>query len=501
VLEQVSHTLFQTRFPTSQEAVAQALGAVGRWEGELEHARADGNIVLVESRQIVVRDQQGQPSAILEINRDITARRRGEEAHAQVHAAILAQRNFLQELLDAIPSSVCVVHGEDARLVVANRFATQIWGAEWPTGQPMEAFLASHGIRLLDAHGQALPPGSWGSLRALRQREAVRSHEEVIERPGRDRFPILVNAVPLSSADWLSLDLPEGGAVRAALPGSRSADPRAAEEDEPLALVMHQDVTPLKEADRLKDEFIALAAHELRNPIAAILGFAQLIQPRTADPSAVDPPSAGSAASADDEREAWQREALGQVLEGTRRLVALTDDLLDATRLQAGRLELHREPSDLVALARRVLRRHQGATSHHTLGLETDRDYVVADVDVGRIEQVLTNLLSNSIKYSPEGGPISVTITEEAEARRARLEVRDRGMGIPAAEQARIFERFMRAGNARTRQIQGTGLGLFLCRELVEHHGGQIGFESVEGEGSAFFFTVPLAAVDEPAAD
>ena len=114
---------------------------------------------------------------------------------------------------------------------------------------------------------------------------------------------------------------------------------------------------------------------------------------------------------------------------------------------------------------------------------------LVVPLDPGRIEQVLSNLLGNAIKYSPQGGPVEVAVWQDREMGEAILSVRDQGIGIPAHQQARLFGRFARADNAR--QIAGTGLGLYICRALVELHGGRIWFESVEGRGSTFFMALP----------
>ncbi|HEX6798305.1 MAG TPA: HAMP domain-containing sensor histidine kinase [Ktedonobacterales bacterium] len=190
----------------------------------------------------------------------------------------------------------------------------------------------------------------------------------------------------------------------------------------------------------------------------------------------------------------WQLDALETIDQATGRLVELTEDLLDVARVQAGRVELHLEPHDLVALARRVAKRLQFSTERHTLAIESEAEYVVARLDVRRIEQVVGNLLSNAIKYSPEGGPITVSVREDAERGEAVLTVRDQGMGIPADQQGRLFARFARADNARVAGIGGTGLGLYLSHELVERHDGRIWFESAGARaGAAFTIALPIA--------
>jgi signal transduction histidine kinase len=188
----------------------------------------------------------------------------------------------------------------------------------------------------------------------------------------------------------------------------------------------------------------------------------------------------------------WQREALEEIDTATSRLDKLTEDLLDVTRLQAGRLVLSRTPTDLVALTRHVMTQRQMTTKQHTFSLDTEHPSLVVEVDRERIEQVLTNVISNAIKYSPQGGPIELTIREEAEPHAALVSIRDRGIGIPALQQAHIFGRFVRAENARASEITGTGLGLFLSRELIERHGGRLWFESTEGAGTKFFMALPL---------
>ncbi len=466
-LGRVTYTLLKTRFPLGRAAVDEYLEREIQWEGELVNTRRDGRTVVVESRQVLVRDAQGVPKAILEINRDITQRKRFEQVQTAVHTELLSQHTFLQQLLDILPSSIYVVHGHDARLVLANRAAASIWGAIWPPEQPMRAFLEEHAIRIVNAQEQPIAPEAWATMRAL-DGETVLQHQEMIRRPSRSTIPILVNAVPLSSPHWRSLGVPE--------PSGKSPPSQSGE---PLALVIHQDVSVLKEAEYFKDEFIGIAAHELRQPLSVLKVAVGTLVRQTARGHGP-------------ELAEWQQEMLEDLDVATDRLVQLTDDLLDASRLQAGQLVLHRTTTDLVSLVQRVMERFQKTTMRHEMTFHVDQPKLEAAIDLQRIEQVLSNLLTNAIKYSPQGGPIHVTLATAAANKEVEIQIRDEGLGIPRHQQARIFGRFMRADNVQAAGISGTGLGLYLCQELVKQHAGRLWFESEEGIGTTFFVRLPL---------
>ena len=191
----------------------------------------------------------------------------------------------------------------------------------------------------------------------------------------------------------------------------------------------------------------------------------------------------------------WQAEALEGIQQVTRQLVSLTDDLLDVTKLQAGGFWMRAEPHDLAALVRRVVPRIQRTTEHHRLLVDGVDEPAVVQIDVRRMEQVATNLLSNAIKYSPNGGDIMIALVRRAagSCEVVDLLVRDSGIGIAPEDQPLIFGRFARGTNARAQQIEGTGLGLYLCHELVERQGGQIWFESHVGIGSTFYVRLPIS--------
>lgn len=381
----------------------------------------------------------------------------------RIHAETDARRALLQMILDELPSSVYLVRGHDARLVLANRAATEVWGAHWPVGQAMVAFLQEQDIRIFGVDGRPLLPEQLATLRTVQRGEIVRQHQEVIRHADGSSLPVLVNAVAFDIHELYS--------------STSNITQHFVEGEEPAAIVVHQDVTALKAAEYVKDEFIGIAAHELRSPLAVLKGFAQTLIFQTArgkGPELAD----------------WQVESLQSIQQATLRMIELIEDLLDVTRLQAERIELLIEPTDLVALAQRVLKRCQVTTEQHTLSLHAAQEHCVVSVDARRMEQVVTNLVNNAIKYSPDGGLIDLAVWQDTQ--QVLLSVHDNGIGIPAQQQARIFGRFTRADNAQARGITGTGLGLYLCRQLVERQGGHVWFESTENVGSTFYVAFPL---------
>lgn len=461
-LGHISHTLLQTRFPTNRPAIEAQLERDGQWEGELVHTRRDGSTLQVRSHQMLLRDEQQRVTAILELNHPLGEPDQAQDPTPTSHAASTDQAAhlaFFRQVLDALPSGIHLVRGIDARLVLANRASADIWGARWQPGQPMQAFLETQGIRLVDAQGRPLAPETWVTLRAVRQQEVARSYQEHIVQPGGLHLPVLVYALPVTpQTAWQD-------------------DGTVLDTSEPFALVLYQDVTSLKEVERLKDEFIGIAAHELRAPLAVLKSAASMLCMQTArghGPQLAD----------------WQQETLQDIEQATDRLSNLTEDLLDVTRLQAGKLTLHPCQTDMVALARRVVATLQQTTTRHQLIVSSTLEAREMMVDRERIEQVLVNLIGNAIKYSPQGGEITLHLWEQT-GEELVISIQDEGIGIPVYQQGQIFGRFMRADNAHALSIHGTGLGLYLCRELIEQHGGRIWFQSTEGKGSTFFFTLP----------
>ncbi|MDB5096608.1 MAG: multi-sensor signal transduction histidine kinase [Cyanobacteria bacterium RYN_339] len=233
--------------------------------------------------------------------------------------------------------------------------------------------------------------------------------------------------------------------------------------------------TRLKELDLLKSAIISAVSHEFRTPLTLIKGYAEFLAE-----GAVGPVSA------------MQEEMLGKIGSGVDRLERLVSDLLDISTIEAGAFKLAPGPTDLSAVLRETttslepLAREAGLTI--TLVLPEAPLELVADAM--RIEQVISNLVTNAIKFSPAGGLVGVAL--RLEPGRAVVEVRDQGIGIPDHQVAGLFERFTRLDNGLRRS--GTGLGLSIAKALVEAHGGEIGLNSIPGQGSTFWFALPHAS-------
>jgi signal transduction histidine kinase len=239
-----------------------------------------------------------------------------------------------------------------------------------------------------------------------------------------------------------------------------------------LVITVMQDITQLKELEQRKDMFIGMASHELKTPVTSLLGFTQVLQKRF------------------QQRDDEQSLQFLSIMDGQlKKLTKLINDLLDISKMQTGQLTYNEEAFDLNELVRETVRNLQAATRSHQLLLEGEvQAQVLGDKD--RLGQVLINLVTNAIKYSPQADKVIVSIS--IDAGEAIVRVQDLGIGIAEAHRQRIFERFYQVGDPLERTFPGLGIGLYISSEIIKRHRGKIWVDSKRGNGSTFSFTIPV---------
>ncbi len=443
-LGKTTHALLKTRFPVPFMDIQSILRARGLWSGELIHHTRDGRQVTVESRWSLWEGRRGDPPSLLEINTDITERKRAEQTLVHTEA-------YLRNMLESAPDAIVSVD-RSGRIVFVNSQATQVFGY----GR----------AELLDMSIDMLVPEQYRAQHAAhragyhlnpRLRPMGAGLELYGQRKDGTTFPVEISLSPFVS---------EGDTLVTAVVRDISERKRAESE--------RMRAEAAEQAVRQRDEFLSVAAHELKTPLTSLLGFAEALDrlyERGREPEI-----------------ALVRRALQTIARQSEKLNALVNQLLDASRIEAGRLRLDRKQTDLVPIVRGVAQDAQARTTAHTL-LVRAPESMAGTVDSLRLEQVITNLVDNAIKYSPDGGQIVVTGSCDA-GRWARISVRDHGIGIPQEERAHIFDRYYQAHSRMHRS--GMGLGLYISHQIVELHGGKMEVAFPSDGGSEFTVLLPL---------
>ena len=412
-------------------------------EFEYRMLAADRRVVWLRDLVTVMPGEDGQFRRLRGIMVDVTAQR---GTHERLERTVA----LLEASLDSTADGLLVV-GLDGRVLACNRRFQEIWGLDAPQPGTRDAPV------LQKVRGQLKnPEGFMARVRALYATPEEESSDIIELRDGRvlERY---------------SLPQRQRGVVTGRVWSFRDVSRRVHAERERERLLRDA-----HEAIQVRDDFLSIASHELKTPLTPLRLHLQMLKQALEGDQPVTPERVDK--------------ALGQV----RRLSALVNDLLDASCVGAGRMELQRTPMSLPELVREVFSDFSAASEQHALTYEGPGEDVLIQGDRGRLAQVLTNLLENALKYSPLGGAVHVSLTHSGGD--AIVTVEDSGIGIPKEEQAHLFERFFRARNAPVSGFGGLGLGLYICRDIIERHGGHIWMESELGRGSAFHVSLPVLA-------
>jgi signal transduction histidine kinase len=431
-----------------------ALLAIGRRDGRLFTER-DAAFLETLARQAALALEHLQYYEILRgkvelANRDLR----------EAYDLLLEQSVKLTAAVESIDNAL-VVADESGRVIFANAASERILGQAAPAlGQHITEALRESGHHQLASLVDEL-----GARQAAREADDVPlSREIVCDNPHA------------ANSDGNSTEEQHTDVARRVLSANVTL---LAGAERPLGqMLVVADVTAQRELDNLKSDFVSYVAHELRTPLTTILGYASLLEEDTGEYTI-----------------SVRGEMASAIMRHCRRLNRMISELLDVSRIEAGRqLSLRLAAVDLVALCEGVLdgiRASFNNSQNLQLIFEAEQRalYVCADAD--RLEQIVTNLVSNAVKYSPDGGTVTLRLKEKTQ--KVEMSVQDTGMGMSPEQQSQLFQKFYRTPDAVARGINGTGLGLFLVRQLVEAQEGTVSVQSERGAGTTFCVTLPKA--------
>ncbi|WP_437739759.1 PAS domain S-box protein [Sorangium sp. So ce1504] len=395
-------------------------------------------------------DEAGRLVGFSRICRDVARRKAMEAELASAHEAEQRHRNAearerrrLQAVIEQMPEAVMLIDA-DAQLTMLNRVAADYLCESAEVLDP-RGRRARFDVR--SPSGEPVPWDELPIIRALRRGEIVTSVEVLFRRADGALVPGLVNAAPVRSDD---------GEIQG-------------------VVAVFQDITSLKEMQRQREEWTGVIAHDLRQPIQSIATASELLRVRL-----------GGDVPPDSEKQ------LARIAVSVDRMSRMADDLLDATRIEVQALKLEPRAVALRAQLVEIVEKAAGMTAGHTVRVEIKDELLPVWADAGRLEQIITNLLSNAAKYGERGREIVVAVRAAGGA--AQIEVKNWGPGIPPASLPLLFKRFTRTPEGEARRVRGVGLGLYITKGLVEAHGGTISVESSPGATTTFRFTLPFAA-------
>jgi PAS domain S-box-containing protein len=427
----------------------------GKYDEEYRIIRPDGSIRWIHDRAFPIRNDRQEVYRIVGVAAEITDRKEAEEAIQQANRRLGDLNSSLEERVKErtrdLEKMIYQIYNEKEK---TDRIIHEISDGVIVTDNSGKIMVMNPAAqRLLDGHppqrGSASDVVQIPPLRELFQDSAESATREIdLYQPALAGHRVLkTTAVPLKD---------EAGGLLG-------------------KVAVFHDITHFKEVDRLKSEFISHVSHELRTPLTSIKGY-------------IDNLRDGIAGTLSEKQ--W--DYLGRMSKNADHLVRLISDLLDVSQIESGKMTLHPATLSLQDLIEAVINRLQPIASEKQLELLYSRFQGGSRIrgDHAKLEQVVANLLDNAIKFTPSGGRITIALQREGSS--IKTSIRDSGIGIPPEKRSKIFERFYRIEWGLSSMQKGTGLGLYIAKNLIEMHGGQIGVNSEVGKGSEFYFILPI---------
>jgi two-component system sensor histidine kinase/response regulator len=446
VLGQVTHELFKTQFPQPIDEIEKQLFATGHWQGDLVHTCRDGSQVIVTSSWTLQRDDSNFPASVIEMNHDITARKRAEQELGKSQARL---NTILNSSLDGVIVYEAVRDKagalKDLRFTMVN-----------PTAEKLVRRDAASliGRSLLETFPNVVSDGLYEKFTSIVEKGQNMDFEY---RSTRDTTTRWYRVAGVKLGDGLVISYAEITARK-----EHEKQLREAKEKAELA-------------DTAKSEFLANMSHEIRTPMNGVIGMTGLLLDTWLNPD--------------------QRILADTIRTSAESLLTLINGVLDFSKIEAGKLSFEENDFDLRKIVESTLDLLAGQAQAKGIelvgGFELEMPTKLRG-DSGRVQQVLTNLIGNAIKFTKTGEVsihVSSDMTTDADVL-VRFEIKDTGEGIPPETQSRLFQPFVQADSSTSRKFGGTGLGLAICKSLAESMNGQIGVKSNPGDGATFWVTM-----------
>jgi signal transduction histidine kinase len=416
-------------FPASHPVMTSFLGVPIRRKGT-----AIGSLYLANKRDHAEFTEHDQRMVEMLVERADVA-----IETAQLFSAEGIKRAWFQAVIDQMPEGIVLMDAE-GQMILQNRSMTSLAAAE---STERDRFGNPVAVDLRRPSGERVSPDEIPIVKAIVEQATTQGSEFVAQRADGRLVPLLVSAAPIRGD--------QGELVGATM--------------------IFQDVSTLKELEHLREEWASIVAHDLQQPIGAIVLRSDLLLQEGLSPK--------------------QRHEVAEVQKAAKRLSRMANDLMDASQLEAKRLQVSLNRIDLSQLLHSVTQRVPGAATRVEIRSPPNRRLFV-NGDEHRLEQVVTNLLSNALKYSTPDTVIHIDVGEDQRNAQVQVSVTNRGHGIPEHELPSLFARFVRSRAARTSATTGSGLGLYIAKGLIEAHGGRIWAESIPDENTTFHFTIPI---------